>query len=89
LKQIRKYQKGTDLLLKKLPFQRLVRQITSEVSRGTYRFQTTALVALQEAAEAYLVTLFADSQMCALHAKRKTLMNKDLQLALRMRGERT
>jgi histone H3 len=49
----------------------------------------TALVALQEAAEAYLVTLFADSQMCALHAKRKTLMNKDLQLALRMRGERT
>ena len=51
------------------------------------RFQTTALMALQEAAEAYMVTLFEDSLLCTIHAKRVTLMQKDMALARRIRGE--
>lgn len=51
------------------------------------RFQSAAIMALQEAAEAYLVGLFEDSNLCAIHAKRITIMPKDLQLARRIRGE--
>jgi histone H3 len=54
-----------------------------------YRFQSTAMLALQEASEAYLVSLFEDTNLCAIHAKRVTIMNKDLQLAWRIRGEQT
>lgn len=87
LKEIRKYQKSTDLLIRKLPFQRLVREIAQEVS-NVYRFQSTAIIALQEAAEAYLVSLFEDANLCAIHAKRVTIMTKDIHLARRIRGER-
>ncbi len=87
LREIRKYQKSTDLLLRKLPFQRLVREIAQDF-KDDVRFQTTAVLALQEAAEAYLVALFEDTNLCAIHAKRITIMPKDLQLARRIRGER-
>ena len=94
LKQIRQYQKSTELLIRKLPFQRLVREIASdsEVIKsplcGKVRFQSAAVMALQEAAEAYLVGLFEDTNLCAIHAKRVTIMPKDIQLARRIRGER-
>eukprot|EP00435_Cladocopium_sp_Y103_P068286 s76_g31.t1 len=88
LREIRKYQKSTDLLLRKLPFQRLVKEIAQEV-KSDLRFQSQAVLALQEAAEAYLVGLFEDTNLCAIHAKRVTIMPKDVQLARRLRGERT
>ena len=87
LRQIRKYQKSTDLLIRKLPFQRLVREIAHDF-KSNLRFQSIAVLALQEAAEAYLVALFEDINMCAIHAKRVTIMPKDMQLARRIRGER-
>jgi histone H3 len=87
LREIRKYQKGTELLIRKLPFQRLVREIAQEF-KNDLRFQSTALLAMQEAAEAYLVGLFEDTNLCAIHAKRVTIMPKDIQLARRIRGER-
>jgi histone H3 len=88
LKEIRTYQKSTELLIRKLPFQRLVREITQDF-KTDLRFQSTAILALQEAAEAYLVGLFEDSNLCAIHAKRVTIMPKDMQLARRIRGERS
>jgi histone H3 len=87
LRQIRKYQKSTDLLIRKLPFQRLVREVAADF-KNDLRFQSTAMLALQEAAEAYLVSLFEDTNLCAIHAKRVTIMPKDIQLARRIRGER-
>lgn len=85
IKEIRKFQKSTQLLLKKVPFQRLVREISQNHSIAL-RFQPDALLALQESAEAFIVGLFDDINLCALHAKRVTIMPKDLQLALRIRG---
>ena len=87
LREIRKYQKSTELLIRKMPFQRLVREISLDFGPD-YRFQSSALMALQEAAESYLVGLFGDTNMCALHAHRVTIMPKDMQLARRIRGER-
>jgi histone H3 len=120
LREIRKYQKSTELLIRKLPFQRLVREI-AQVGSGRrrssslrclprpvfehnstnsclfwlpqdfktdLRFQSSAVLALQEAAEAYLVGLFEDTNLAAIHAKRVTIMPKDIQLARRIRGER-
>ena len=87
LREIRKYQKSTELLVRKLPFQRLVREIAQDF-KTDLRFQSTAILALQEAAEAYLVGLFEDTNLCAIHAKRVTIMPKDIQLARRIRGER-
>ncbi|KAG1330745.1 histone H3.3a-like [Cocos nucifera] len=87
LREIRKYQKSTDLLLRKLPFQRLVREIAQDF-KSEVRFQSHAVLALQEAAEAFLVGLFEDANLCAIHAKRVTIMCRDLQLARRIRGER-
>jgi len=87
LREIRKYQKSTNLLIRKLPFQRLVKEIAQQI-RHDLRFQSTAILALQEASEAYLVGLFEDTNLCAIHAKRVTIMPKDLQLARRIRGER-
>ncbi|CAN1263681.1 Histone H3.2 [Linum perenne] len=72
---------------KKLPFQRLVREIAQDF-KTDLRFQSSAVSALQEAAEAYLVGLFEDTNLCAIHAKRVTIMPKDIQLARRIRGER-
>ena len=86
LREIRKYQKSTDLLIRKAPFQRLVREILQDY--GDLRAQSTAILALQEASEAYLVGLFEDTNLCAIHAKRVTIMPKDIKLARRIRGER-
>ena len=88
LREIRRYQKSTELLVRKLPFQRLVREIAQEF-KTDLRFQGSAVLALQEAAEAYLVGLFEDTNLCAIHAKRVTIMPKDIQLARRIRGERS
>jgi len=87
LREIRRYQKSTELLIHRLPFQRLVREI-AQGFKSSLRFQGTAILALQEAAEAYLVGLFEDTNLCALHAKRMTIMPKDIELARRLRGER-
>ena len=87
LREIRRYQKSTELLIRKLPFQRLVREIAQDF-KSDLRFQSSAVMALQEASEAYLVGLFEDTNLCAIHAKRVTIMPKDIQLARRIRGER-
>jgi len=87
LREIRRYQKSTELLIPKLSFQRLIREIAQSI-KIDLRFQSAAIGALQEAAEAYLVELFEDTNLCAIHAKRVTIMPKDLQLALRLRGKR-
>ena len=87
LREIRHYQKKTNLLIRKAPFTRLVREIAqSEIQ--DLRFQHAAMGALQEAAEAYLVGLFEDTNLCAIHAKQITIMPRDVQLARRIRGER-
>ena len=88
LREIKRYQRSTDLLLRKLPFVRLVKEITNSVSLVEYRWTVDAVTALQEASEAYLVGLIEDGQICSIHAKRVTLMQKDLQLAQRIRGNR-
>ena len=87
LREIRRYQKSTELLIRKLPFQRLVREIAQDF-KTDLKFQSSAVMALQEASEAYLVGLFEDTNLCAIHAKRVTIMPKDIQLARRIRGER-
>ena len=87
LHQIHRYQKTTELLIRKLPFNRLVREVTQDFKTDLH-FQTQAIGALQEAAEAYLVGLFEDTNLCAIHAKHVTIMPKDIQLAQRIWGER-
>ncbi len=87
LREIRRYQKSTELLIRKLPFQRLIREIAQDY-KTDLRFQASAIAAMQEAAEAYLVGLFEDTNLCAIHAKRVTIFPKDVQLARRIRGER-
>ncbi|KAK9824413.1 hypothetical protein WJX72_010098 [[Myrmecia] bisecta] len=86
LREIRKYQRSTDLLIRKLPFARLARELTNEVSLEPFRWTAEALLALQEATEDFLVHLLEDCNLCAIHAKRVTIMPKDLQLARRIRG---
>ncbi|XP_065193786.1 uncharacterized protein LOC135824979 [Sycon ciliatum] len=86
LREIRRYQKSTELLIRKLPFQRLVREIAHDF-KTDLRFQSAAICAIQEACEAYLVGLFEDTNLCAIHAKRVTIMPKDMKLARRIRGE--
>merc|ERR1711974_77572 len=76
LRDIRKYQKSTDLILRRLPFQRLVRECVQEWKPDT-RFQAAALLALQEAAETYIVKLYEDMNQIAVHAKRVTILKKD------------
>ena len=88
LRETRRFQKSTELLIRKLPFQRLVREIANDF-KTDLRFQSSAILALQEAAEAYMVGLFEDTNLCAIHAKRVTIMPKDMQLARRIRGERS
>ncbi|KAL1747720.1 histone-fold-containing protein [Schizophyllum fasciatum] len=93
LREIRQYQKSTDLLIRKLPFARLVREValdmmtdTTEYGDAGLRWQSSAILALQEATEAFLVHLFEDANLCAIHAKRVTIMARDIQLARRIRG---
>jgi len=88
LREIRRYQKSTELLIRKLPFQRLVREIAQDF-KTDLRFQSSAVLALQEASEAYLVSLFEDTNLAAIHSKRVTIQPKDLALARRLRGERS
>ncbi len=87
LRQIRKFQKSTDLLLLKAPFQRLVREVATSQKEGL-RFAASAVAAIQEATESAIVSLLSDANLCALHSKRVTVMPKDLSLARRLRGER-
>ena len=82
LREIRRYQKSIDLLI-----QRLVREVAQEF-KSDLRFQSSAILALKEASESYLVGLFEDANLCAIHAKRVTIMPKDIQLARRIRGEK-
>ena len=87
LREIRRFQKNTDLLIRKLPFQRFLREVAQDF-KSDLRFQSCAIQALQEASEAYLVSLFEDTNLCAIHAKRVTIMPHDIALARRIRGER-
>lgn len=87
LREIKRYQKSTELLIRKMPFNRLVREIAQDF-KNDLRFQGTAIIALQEASEAYLVSLFEDTNLCAIHAKRIGIQPKDIQLARHIRGER-
>nr|BAD90782.1 histone 3 [Conocephalum conicum] len=86
LREIRRYE-STDLHIRKLPFQRLVREIAHDF-KSDLRFQSSAIGAFQESVESYLVSLFEDTNLCAIHAKRVTIQSKDIQLARRLRGER-
>ena len=87
LKDIRRHQRSTDLLIRRLPFARVAREIGA-LYVSDLRWQKVALEALQHAAEAYLVGLFEDSVLCAIHAKRVTVQPKDIQLSRRIRGRR-
>ena len=80
LKEIQKYQKGADLLIRRLPFQQLVTEITQK-RRAGLRFQSAAVLALQEAGKAFLVGLLDQASLCAIHAKWVMIMPKDIQLA--------
>jgi histone H3 len=88
LLEIRRFQKITELLIRKAPFQRIVHKITQNLfPHKDLRFQSLAVLALQEASEAYMVGLFEDTNLCAVHAKRVTIMPRDIYLARRLRGE--
>jgi histone H3 len=87
LREIRRYQKSTELLLRKLPFQRLVREVAQDF-KSNLRFVAHATQALQYASEAYLTGLFEDTNLCCIHAKRVTIDPRDVQLARRIRGDR-
>ncbi|MEW5317570.1 MAG: hypothetical protein WDW38_008856 [Sanguina aurantia] len=86
LREIRKYQKSTELLIRKLPFARLVKEISNQMAPEPFRWTAEAMLAMQEATEDFMVHLFEDCNLCAIHAKRVTIMPKDLQLARRIRG---
>jgi histone H3 len=83
MSEVKRLQASTDLLIQKAPFVRLVRELTQKI-RSDYRVQTTALLAMQEALEAYSVALFEDTNLCAVHCKRATILPKDMQLAIRL-----
>ena len=87
LQDIRHFQKTSALLIRELPFQRLVREIAQDF-KTDLQFQSAAILCLQEAAEAYLVWLFDDANLCAIHARQVTIMPKDILLARRIWGER-
>ena len=89
LREIRRYQKSMELLIRKLPFQRLVRKLAQDLGKINIRFQSGAIMALQEPSEAYLVGLLEDANLCAIHAKRVTIMTKDIQLVQQIWGERS
>ncbi|CAD7673749.1 unnamed protein product [Nyctereutes procyonoides] len=86
LREIRRYQKSTELLIRKLPFQRLVREIAQDF-KTDLRFQSSAVMALQEACEAYLVGLFEDTNLCAIHAKRCRAGSRGSGLVMSGRGK--
>jgi len=90
LKEIRKYQRSTELLIRKAPFQSLVKEITHCLpgKANEFRWQSSAMMALQEASEGYIIDLFEAANLCAIHSKRVTIMPKDIHLARRIRGNR-
>ena len=88
LHEIHHYQKSTELLIRRLPFQRLVREVAQDFKTDLW-FAVQTMAALQEATEAYLAGLFEDTNLCAIHTKRVTIMPKDIQLARHIHGERT
>ncbi len=81
LREIQKFQKTTDLLIRKAPFQHLVRKIALKFGKSNLRMQSTAVLALQEAAKYFMVDVFSDTNLCTLHGKCVTIMNKDMVLA--------
>ena len=87
LREVRRLQKSTDLLIAKAPFSRLVREV-AETHKAGLRFQASAVAAIQEATEAFVVSLLSDANLAALHSGRVTAMPRDLQLVRRLRGER-
>ena len=87
LQEIRWFQKSTELLIRNLPFSQLVHEIAQAVGKTDLHFQGSAIICLQEAAEAFLVTLMEDANLCTIHAKRVTIMPKDIQLAHCIWGE--
>ena len=87
LREIRQLQRSVECLMPRAPFQRLVKEIVNKID-PELRVSLQGLAAIQESAEAYIVGLFEDTQLCAVHAKRVTIMPKDMQLARRIRGER-
>ncbi|KAK4738891.1 hypothetical protein R3W88_002588 [Solanum pinnatisectum] len=87
LREIRHFQKTWNLVIPAAPFIRLVREISHFFAPGVTRWQAEALIAIQEAAEDFLVHLFEDAMLCAIHAKRVTLMKKDFELARRLGGK--
>ena len=90
LQEIRRYQQSTELLIRRAPFDHLIRELVQDLWHGGHelRISPAAITALQEAAEAYLVLLFEDTNLCTIHAKSVTIMPKDIQLAWRIHGER-
>ena len=86
LREIRQYQKSTELLCRKGPFRRLVKELITDIN-SNLRLQEKAAVALQEGAEAYLAGLFTDANLEALHAKRVTIQPKDIKIARTIRRE--
>jgi histone H3 len=87
LREIRSFQKTSGLLIRRAPFQRMVREV-AQVAKAGLRWQSAALAAMQEATESYVIGLLSDSNLCALHARRVTVMPRDIHLARRLRGER-
>jgi histone H3 len=86
LREIQKFQKITDLLIRKAPFQHLVCKIALKFGKSDLRMQSTAVLALQEAVEYFMVDVFSDTNLCAMHGKRVTIMKKDLVLACCIQG---
>jgi histone H3 len=86
LREIQKIQKNTDLHIRKAPFQRLVREIALKFGKRDLQMQSTAVLTLQEAAEYFMVDVFSDTNLCAMHGKRVTIMNKDMVLACCIQG---
>lgn len=87
LREIRKFQKSTDLLLNRTRFRFLVREVNQTASSTSFfhRYEKQTLVALQEATEAFVVSVMEDTNLCAIHAKRVTIMPKDMNLTCRLR----
>ena len=86
LREIRRLQRSTHLLIPRAPFQRVVRDICSQID-SDLRFQSQAILALQESSEAFVTSLLEDANLCCLHARRVTLMKRDMDLARRIRGD--
>ena len=92
LREIRRYQKSTNLMIPKMPYVKLLREITQDQCKqpkdgNDYRWQGVAILATQTAAEDYLTVQLEDANVCALHSKRVTVMPKDIQLVRRIKGE--